>query len=89
MFENRRITTKTAESFRKSFGKEGEGAYVDGVMLYNRLMNEGCDGPLTQALGEQLDRMDKLVATERATQEMFAAALQSLYAKEQQIADFT
>ncbi|MBP3784400.1 MAG: hypothetical protein J6I68_14235 [Butyrivibrio sp.] len=58
-------------------------------MLYNRLMNEGCDGPLTQALGEQLDRMDKLVATDRATQEMFAAMLRSLEAKKQNIESFT
>ena len=89
MFENRRVVTKTAECLKDAFGDQGESKYIDGVMLYNKLMNDGNNGALTQVLGEQLDRMDKLVATERASKVMLEAALQSLQTKKQNAEDFT
>ena len=81
MFENRRVNSKTAEIYGKAFGKEAENKYVEGVMLYNRLMQQGIDDPYVQVLGEHLDRMDKLVATERALDEMLSDCLRSLKTK--------
>lgn len=81
MFENRRIITKTAEAYREALGKEAEGKYVEGVMLYNKLRNEGNNDPYVQVLGEHLDRMDKLITTEKAFNKIMEDSIRSLMTK--------